>query len=50
MGHLGHDEAMEVGGCDVDPRPWHYSRPKAMGLARTMYTMLSIKSLGIGIP
>ena len=26
VGHLGHDEAMEVGGREFDPRPWHYSR------------------------
>ena len=26
VGHLGHDEAMEVGGREFDPRPGHYSR------------------------
>ena len=26
VGHLGHDEAMEAGGREVDPRPGHYSR------------------------
>ena len=26
MGHLGHDEATEAGGREVDPRPRHYSR------------------------
>ena len=25
-GHLGHDEAMEAGGREFDPRPGHYSR------------------------
>ena len=24
VGHLGHDEAMEVGGREFDPRPGHY--------------------------
>ena len=24
--HLGHDEAMEAGGHEFDPRPGHYSR------------------------
>ena len=26
VGHLGHDEAMEAGGREFDPRPGHYSR------------------------
>ena len=26
VGHIGHDEAMEVGGREFDPRPGHYSR------------------------
>ena len=26
MGHLGHDEAMEAGGREFEPRPGHYSR------------------------
>ena len=26
VGHLGHNEAMEVGGREFDPRPGHYSR------------------------
>ena len=26
MGHLGHNEAMEAGGREFDPRPGHYSR------------------------
>ena len=26
MGHLVHDEAMEAGGREFDPRPGHYSR------------------------
>ena len=26
VGHLGHDEVMEAGGCEFDPRPGHYSR------------------------
>ena len=26
MGHLGHDEAMEAGGREYEPRPGHYSR------------------------
>ena len=26
VGHLGHDEAMEAGGREFDPRPQHYSR------------------------
>ena len=26
VGHLGHDEAMEAGGLEFDPRPGHYSR------------------------
>ena len=26
MGHLGHEEAMETGGREFDPRPGHYSR------------------------
>ena len=25
VGHLGHDEAMEAGGREFDPRPGHYS-------------------------
>ena len=25
-GHHGHDEAMEAGGREFDPRPGHYSR------------------------
>ena len=25
-GHLGHDEAVEAGGREFDPRPGHYSR------------------------
>ena len=24
--HLGHDDAMEAGGREFDPRPGHYSR------------------------
>ena len=24
VGHLGHDEAMEAGGREFDPRPGHY--------------------------
>ena len=24
--HVGHDEAMEAGGREFDPRPGHYSR------------------------
>ena len=26
VGHLGHDEAMEAGGREFNPRPGHYSR------------------------
>ena len=26
VGHLGHDEVMEAGGREFDPRPGHYSR------------------------
>ena len=26
VGHLGHDEAMEAGGREFEPRPAHYSR------------------------
>ena len=26
VGHHGHDEAMEAGGREFDPRPGHYSR------------------------
>ena len=26
VGHLDHDEAMEAGGREFDPRPGHYSR------------------------
>ena len=26
VGHLGHDEAMEAGGREFEPRPGHYSR------------------------
>ena len=26
VGHLGHDEAVEAGGRESDPRPVHYSR------------------------
>ena len=26
VGHRGHDEAMEAGGREFDPRPGHYSR------------------------
>ena len=26
VGHHGHDEAMEMGGRELDPRPGHYSR------------------------
>ena len=26
VGHLGHEEAMEAGGREFDPRPEHYSR------------------------
>ena len=26
VGHIGHDEAMEAGGREFDPRPGHYSR------------------------
>ena len=26
VGHIGHEEAMEAGGCEFDPRPGHYSR------------------------
>ena len=26
VGHLGHDEAMEAGGPEFDPRTGHYSR------------------------
>ena len=26
VGHLGHDEAMEAGGREFEPRPRHYSR------------------------
>ena len=26
VGHLGHDEAMEEGGREFDPRPGHYRR------------------------
>ena len=26
VGHLSHDEAMETGGLEFDPRPGHYSR------------------------
>ena len=26
VGHLGHVEVMEAGGCEFDPRPGHYSR------------------------
>ena len=25
MGHLGHDEAMEAGGLEFNPRPGHYN-------------------------
>ena len=25
VGHLGHDEAMEAGGREFEPRPGHYS-------------------------
>ena len=27
VGHHGHDEAMEAGGREFDPRPGHYSSP-----------------------
>ena len=26
VGHLGHDQAIEAGGREFDPRPGHYSR------------------------
>ena len=26
LGHIGHDEVMEAGGREFDPRPGHYSR------------------------
>ena len=26
VGHLGHDEALEAGGRELEPRPGHYSR------------------------
>ena len=26
VGHIGHDEAMEAGGREFDPRPGHYNR------------------------
>ena len=26
VGHLGHDEAVEAGGREFNPRPGHYSR------------------------
>ena len=26
VGHLGHEEAMETGGPEFNPRPGHYSR------------------------
>ena len=42
VGHLGVDEAMEVGGREFDPRPGHYSRTNFLSNQLVRFSHLNV--------
>ena len=54
VGHLGHDEAMEAGGREFDPRPAHCSRMSLRPVSVSNFQSIDVSTDGwmvrTGIP